>query len=504
VQSLSARRAPYGPLTAARILPSRASEAAGRNFAVRLGRDRSGRPRYSPPVRGRGSWVPVLWSCWALAAGCGPSTESDDPDPRPRSAGENASDAEPWVDEGPFLGPAPLSFDRVLHGEFRRNDSLSTVLERLGVDPVQVDRVARALDGLVDLTRIRVGHEVELHTTDDGQVDWFRYRASEEDRFVAVGSGPQMTSYREYVPVRVEKVRVDGEVEVSLYLAMEAIGEEPWLTLTLADLFAWDIDFFTETREGDRFKIWVEKRYIEDRFIGYGRVLGAEYAQEDGDVFQALRYTLENGQTGYYTAEGQAVEKQFLKSPVKFASITSRYGLRRHPVLKYVRAHKGVDYGAPRGTAVWSVGDGVVTWAARRGGYGRLVQIRHANGLSTRYAHLKAYGRGIRKGKRVRQKQVIGYVGASGLATGPHLHFEVLRRGRHVNPLTLVVPPAPPIPEEERERFGAAVAPVLAALDGPPSKVSRLARAAAEADGDASNSGGGADPDQTAVTSMSK
>lgn len=398
-------------------------------------------------------------SILGVAASCGPTEPVDPPEPpAPPKV------AEP---EGPYLGPAPLVLEGVQRDAFRRNDSLSTVMARLGVGAVEVDRIVRAMEGLVDFTRIRVGHEVEVHTDEDGGVDWFRYVASDEERFVALASGPEMVSYREYVPVRVEQVRVDGEVEISLYLAMEAIGEEPWLTLTLADLFAWDIDFFTEPRKGDRFKILVEKRYIEDRFIGYGNVLAAEYHQVDGDRFEALRYTLADGRTGYYTAEGKAVEKQFLKSPVKFASITSRYGLRRHPVLKYVRAHKGVDYGAPRGTAVWAVGDGVVSWASRRGGYGRLVEIRHANGLSTRYAHLNAYGRGVRRGQRVRQKQVIGYVGASGLATGPHLHFEVLRRGRHTNPLTLVVPPAPPIPEDELAQFRSATAPLVAALAEP-------------------------------------
>jgi len=349
----------------------------------------------------------------------------------------------------------------------RRNDSLSTVLGRMNVGALQVEQVLDALAGLVDFTKVHPGDRIEGVVTDEGRLDWLRYVGGVEERFIAMRVGPgEMYGYQQHVPVDIQADHIEGVLEDSLYLSMKAIGEKDWLALTVADLFAWDIDFFTEPRRGDRFQMVVEKRYIEDEFVGYGRVLGAEYAQVDGDVFRALRYEFADGRIGYYQADGTAVEKQFLKSPVKFATITSRFGLRRHPVLKYARAHKGVDYGAPRGTGIWAVGGGVVTWAARRGGYGRLVEIRHRNGLRTRYAHLSRYGPGIRRGARVQQKQVIGYVGASGLATGPHLHFEVLRQGRQTNPLTLVVPPAPPLPEEERPRFEAQIGPVVAALDG--------------------------------------
>ncbi len=339
----------------------------------------------------------------------------------------------------------------------------------MNVGALQVEQVLDALAGLVDFTKLHPGDRLEGVVSDDGRLDWLRYVGGVEERYVATRVGPkEMYGYKEHVPVDVKPVHIEGELEDSLYLSMKAIGEKDWLALTVADLFAWDIDFFTEPRRGDRFQLVVEKRYVEGEFVGYDRVLGAEYEQVDGDVFRALRYEFADGRVGYYQADGTAVEKQFLKSPVKFATITSRFGLRRHPVLKYVRAHKGVDYGAPRGTGIWAVGGGVVTWAARRGGYGRLVEIRHRNGLKTRYAHLSRFGPGVRRGARVQQKQVIGYVGSSGLATGPHLHFEVLRQGRQINPLTLVVPPAPPLPETEQARFGAQTGPVLAALDGEP------------------------------------
>lgn len=393
------------------------------------------------------------------------SCQASDPAPPP-------APSPPPPDYDHPIGPEPLAVDPETE-TVGRGDSLSTVLGRMDVGPLEVDALVRSLDGLLDVTKSRVGDVVEADVGSDGQLRWFRYVAGPEDIFVAVRDrdptdDDTFIGWREHVPVEVETELVEGTVEISLYLSMEAIGETPWLTLTLADIFAWDIDFFTEPRAGDRFRLLVEKKYLRGELIGYDRVLAAEYAQVDGDVFRAFRYEFEDGDVGYYRADGTAVEKMFLKSPVKFASITSRYGMRRHPILKYARAHKGVDYGAPRGTAIWAVGDGVVTWAGRRGGYGRFVEIRHENGLRTRYAHLNGYGRGIRRGVRVRQKQIIGYVGSSGLATGPHLHFEVMRGGRHTNPLTVVVPPAPPIEADEKPRFVEHVAPLVEALGTEP------------------------------------
>lgn len=396
----------------------------------------------------------ILLSCQAPAPAPPPAPEP----PRP--------------DHDHPIGPDPLAVDPRTE-TVGRGDSLSTVLGRMDVGPLEVDALVRSLDGLLDVTKSRIGDVVEADVGPDGELRWFRYVAGPEDIFVAVRAkdperGDTFIGWREHVPVDVQTELVEGTVEISLYLSMEAIGETPWLTLTLADIFAWDVDFFTEPRVGDRFRLLVEKKYLDGELIGYERVLAAEYAQVDGDVFRAFRYEFEDGDVGYYRADGTAVEKMFLKSPVKFASITSRYGMRRHPILKYARAHKGVDYGAPRGTAIWAVGDGVVTWAGRRGGYGRFVEIRHKNGLKSRYAHLNGYGRGVRQGVRVRQKQIIGYVGSSGLATGPHLHFEVMRGGRHTNPLTIVVPPAPPIKADEKSRFAQHVTPLVQALGTEP------------------------------------
>ena len=373
----------------------------------------------------------------------------------------------PFYDYATPIGPQPAARVEYHVAEIRNRDSFSTAAARIGVTGREVDEIVRAFDGIVDFTKSRPGHWFEVEWNQDHRIDWLRYHRDPVSIAVAIRDETEaLVGFAAPVHVRTATVTVAGRVDWSLYAAMDGLGETPWLTLTLVDIFAWDIDFFTETQKGDAFRIVVEKRYADDRFIGYGNVLAAEYAFAERERrHRALRYVLASEKIGYYTEDGKAVEKAFLKSPIKFASITSRYGLRRHPILKYVRAHRGVDYGAPRGTAVWSVGDGVVAYAGRRGGYGRVVFVRHKNGLQTRYAHLRGFGPGIRKGRRVAQKQVVGYVGKSGLATGPHLHFEVLRGGRHLNPLRLVSPPAPPIPKDEMERFRAATAPWLAELD---------------------------------------
>jgi murein DD-endopeptidase MepM/ murein hydrolase activator NlpD len=365
------------------------------------------------------------------------------------------------------IGPEPAPIHEYHVGEIRRNDSFSTAALRMKTSALEVDEIVRALDGLFDFRKANPGQMFEIWRDAAGKIERFRYTVDRTKVLLAFrGSDGALRGSEELIPVRTTTVTVAGEVDYSLYLAMEAAGEGAWLTLTLVEqLFPWDVDFFTETQKGDRFRVVVEKRYAGDDFVGYGRVLGAEYAMVGGKTHRAFRYELAEGKVGYYDDEGKAVEKAFLKSPVRFASITSRYGMRRHPILKYVRAHRGVDYGAPMGTQIWSVGDGVVSFAGWSGGYGRVVMVKHANGLQTRYAHLRGFAKGIRAGVRVRQKQVIGYVGKSGLATGPHLHFEVMRNGRHMNPLVMAAPPAPPIPDALKESYLASIAPVREAID---------------------------------------
>lgn len=372
---------------------------------------------------------------------------------------------QPLVEAAP-IGPEPDFAGAPVEGLIENGDSLSTAAARIGVGSVEVDELVRALKGTFDFRNAQPGHRFELLRNAEAKLIWFRYTAGPRAIYQAWRDHDGvLKSLTEDVTVLRQTVYVTGEIDHSLYLAMAAAGEQPGLTMLLVDLFAWDIDFYTETQKGDRFKLLVEKEFVDGQFVSYGKILGAEYSTLNGRTARAFHYTKADGSAGYYTPDGTSVKKAFLKSPIQFASITSSYGMRRHPILKYVRAHRGVDYGAPKGTAIWAVADGVVTHAGWRGGYGNVVILKHANGLESRYAHLSGFGKNVRVGRRVEQKQIIGYVGKTGLATGPHLHYEVLQHGHYMNPTKVAVPPAPPIASEEMPLFRDRIAPVLSALE---------------------------------------
>jgi murein DD-endopeptidase MepM/ murein hydrolase activator NlpD len=225
-----------------------------------------------------------------------------------------------------------------------------------------------------------------------------------------------------------------------------------------ADVLAWDVDFYQDVRAGDRMRIVVEKVFADGKLLRYGEVLAAEYQGGATGRKRLFRYTDPDGQTSYYDDDGSSARRGFLKSPLKYAHVTSKFGNRVHPVLGYTRAHEGVDYGAPVGTPVWAVGDGTVRTAGWKGGCGKAVELRHRNGFETVYCHLSAIA--VSAGKPVSQKQIIGYVGQTGLATGPHLHYAVKRGGGFVNPLQLKIPRDAPVPAKWMDDFHAKVAPL--------------------------------------------
>jgi len=224
--------------------------------------------------------------------------------------------------------------------------------------------------------------------------------------------------------------------------------------MNLVDIFAWDIDFARDLRSGDSFRVLTEERYDTQGHPIGSVIMAAEFVNQ-GHTYRAIRYTFPDGRVGYYTPDGKNMRKTYLKAPVKYTRISSRFSLHRfHPILGYTRAHKGVDYAAPMGTPIHAVGDGRVLFAGWRGGYGRFVLIRHLNRRdSTGYGHMRRFAKGIHRGVRVHQGQVIGYVGMSGLATGPHVHFEFRINGRAVNPLTIKRTPAAPLPAAQMVRF---------------------------------------------------
>ena len=235
--------------------------------------------------------------------------------------------------------------------------------------------------------------------------------------------------------------------------------------MRLAHIFQWDIDFVLDIRSGDEFHVLYEELYLGDEFIGYGEILAAEFINQ-GDSYQALLYTDEGGDSNFYNPKGDSMRKAFLRAPVEFSRISSNFNLRRkHPLFKRSMPHRGIDYAAPRGTPILASGDGTVIKASRSKANGNFVVIKHGEQFVTKYLHLSKFGRGVRRGARVKQGQFIGEVGATGWATGPHLHYEFLVNGVHKNPRTVKLPDTAPIRGDEMLRFNAHATPLISRLE---------------------------------------
>lgn len=307
---------------------------------------------------------------------------------------------------------------------------------------------------LVGRSRADAGLE-ELQLTIDGRTE---VRAQRR--------GDRIATERLTRPLEHEVARVVVGIESSLFGALEAAGERPELAVRLAEIFQWDIDFFRDLRKGDRFVVIVDRESVDGSFYNYGTIYAARYVN-GRRTLNAVVFPDAKGRLGYYNLKGQPLRKEFLRAPLKFSRITSRFSMHRfHPILKRWLPHYGVDYGAPVGTPVHVTADGVVRFVGRKRGAGKMISVRHTNGYETNYLHLSRYARGIRRGVRVRQGQLIGYVGRTGMATGPHLDYRVRHLGRWINPLRIASPPVKPIPPNRLKRYVAYAQSVETLLDG--------------------------------------
>lgn len=356
--------------------------------------------------------------------------------------------------------------DRWVEGEVQGGDSMGRILRREGMTPPEADELIRVLQEHMDLRAIRPGQSYRLRFDAAGRLEAFefdvsrtkRVRAQRDDSGKIVGSADEAST-----ELRTEEI--GGVIESSLYASMKRAGEDAALVSFFVDVFAYDIDFFTETRSGDSFRMVVEKEYLDGEFLRYRRVLAAEYRGKAGAYDAFWWVPPESDEGRYYNGAGESLEKSLLKTPLKFARISSRFNLKRmHPVLHRQRAHLGVDYAAPTGTPVWAAADGRIVGRGDMGGAGNCVILQHDNGLQTIYMHLSKFVPGQRVGQRVKSKTVIGYVGATGLATGPHLHFGVKQNGRYVDPFTLEMARGPGVPRKHRAQFKAATAPLAERL----------------------------------------
>ncbi|HEX7045501.1 MAG TPA: peptidoglycan DD-metalloendopeptidase family protein [Burkholderiales bacterium] len=373
----------------------------------------------------------------------------------------------------------PEAVGETIEVRVRRNDTLERIFRRLELDRNDLAAMLRAPGARKPLNSIRAGERLTLVHV-DGAVQSLKRRLSETEVFVVTRNETGFAAEVIATPIEVRTAHAHGIIESSLFVAARAAGVSPETILRLAnDIFGWDIDFALDIRPGDRFSLIYEQKYREGEYIGDGRILAAEFVN-NGETYRAVRYVSADGKIDdYYTPEGRSVRRQFLRAPLDFTRVSSNFNpRRRHPILNRIRAHQGVDYAAPTGTPIKASGDGRVGYIGYRGGYGRTVVLEHGGGISTLYAHMSRFARGLKAGQRVRQGQIIGYVGSSGAATGPHLHYEYRVNGIHKNPRTVRLPDAAPIPAAYRADFLARTELLLAELE----RVGGTAFATAEAE----------------------
>jgi murein DD-endopeptidase MepM/ murein hydrolase activator NlpD len=398
------------------------------------------------------------------------------PPPEPVAVRAPAAPAAPPAIKIPFAPPPEEEGDAAdtqagVEKKFAANDTLGGVLAREGFGAAAPNVIA-ALAKLVDPRSIRGGAKYIVRIGDDGTPESFEYQPTPALRYLVERDDDEDAAARRWTArkleatIQIKTAEAGGTVESSLYESIQKAGESTALVSLLVELFAWDVNFYIDTHPGDHWKVLIEKQYLGGQFYKYGRVLAAEYGGKVG-TYRAFYWAGKDAPRDrpgkYYDAQGQSLSKSMLKTPLRFVRISSKFDRKRfHPILHVERAHLGIDYAAPVGTPVWASASGRVLEAGMKHGSGNTIVIAHANGLNTRYYHLSKFARGLHVGQQVKQKDVIGFVGTTGLSTGPHLHFSVTKNGAFVDPSKLAVNRDPPVPD--RGAYMAAIGPRIGAL----------------------------------------
>jgi len=354
--------------------------------------------------------------------------------------------------------PAPDSYVR--EEPLRRGESPAEFLARLGV----ADEDVRRLQRLPAIRMLRRGLVVTADIGAGGRLLRLQYLASRETLIEVERDGESFRAREVQAPTHTEVLFRSGVIRSSLFAAADEARVADSVALQIADIFAGDVDFHRDLRRGDRFSVVYEQHYVEGRAVHAGRVFAAEFVSR-GRPLRAVYYTPEGARGGYYAPDGSNLRKLFLRSPLEYTRISSGFGLRRHPLHRAWRTHAGIDFAAPTGTRVRAAGDGVVEFAGRHGGYGNMVILRHRGQVSTVYAHLSRFAPGLSVGQRVAQGDIVGHVGATGWATGPHLHYEFRIGGAARNPYAIAMPAGKPVPSEELVAFRQRTAALVAQLD---------------------------------------
>lgn len=357
--------------------------------------------------------------------------------------------------------PTPEIRQRVIRSSIVSGETLGALFGRY-LPPQEAHELTQKIRPYFAPKDLCAGQPYQVCVT-GSTFDRFEYDINRDEQLIIDRQGNTFNVRRVPIPYEIRTERVRGVINSSLFETVNSIGEEDSLALLLADIFAYDVDFILDIREGDSFQALVEKRYRDGKPAGYGQLLAAEFTNQ-GQTYQAIRFKDGSRPEAYYAPDGQSRRQQFLRAPLEFSRISSGFTMRRfHPIAKTWRAHPAIDYAAPSGTPIRSVGDGTVIAKATSGGNGNFVKIRHNNGFETMYLHMSRHGK-IRQGGRVAQGQVIGYVGSTGLATGPHLCYRMTRNGAPVNPNKVRSIAAEPISKANLAAFRNQATTMLARL----------------------------------------
>ena len=348
--------------------------------------------------------------------------------------------------------------------EIKRGENLSILFDRLGISPTVLYNIMALGEDTAALKKVMPGQSIQFGFK-DGQFSELFFEKNLTETLHVSKQDSSYTSETIVSELEVKTRYASASIDSSLFLAGQKVGITDKVIMNMVSIYGWDIDFALDIRTGDSFSILYEEHFKDGMKVKDGPVLAAEFTNQ-GRSYRAVRYTHADGKSDYYSDSGHNMRKAFMRTPVNYARISSHFNLRRkHPVLNTIRAHRGVDYAAKTGTPIMATGDGTVVHKGTKGGYGRTVILKHGSEYTTLYAHMSKYARSVSRGKRVKQGQIIGYVGSSGLATGPHLHYEFRVNGAHRNPLKVKFPKAKKIADEIMDDFKLQTTPLLARLE---------------------------------------
>jgi len=363
----------------------------------------------------------------------------------------------------PTVTPSPTL--QYHHVKVKKGDSLAQIFSKLGIPLQELQQILAINAETKSLPKLIPDQKFDFIISENNTLqELIFYKNTHTTIRVHRNTDNNFSAILEVKEYEMRTTYANGNITSSLFEAAQKAGLSETLTMEMANIFAWDIDFALDIRKNDHFAVLYEERFLDGKYIGDGKIVAAEFINQN-KTYQAIRYTDSESNTSYYTPDGRSMRKAFLRTPVDFTRISSHFGKRYHPILNRMKAHKGVDYAAPRGTPIKAAGDGKIIFRGRKGGYGKTIVIQHGKKYSTLYAHMSKYAKNLATGKKVKQGQTIGYVGSTGRATGPHLHYEFRVNNSHRNPLTIRLAASPKIDPKYKDDFVNQVQGLLTQLD---------------------------------------